>query len=65
MHGIPESGYPAPMADVVDADELLRRIRVTRDWARRQEQQAPDEMSAAAYEAVRRALDKLIDPSSG
>ncbi|WP_198944067.1 hypothetical protein [Streptomyces sp. CB03234] len=53
------------MADVVDADELLRRIRVTRDWARRQEQQAPDEMSAAAYEAVRRALEKLIDPSSG
>ncbi|WP_185923700.1 hypothetical protein [Streptomyces sp. WAC05374] len=52
------------MTDVVDADELLRRIRVTRDWARRQEQQATDEMSAAAYEAVRRALDKLIDPSS-
>ncbi|MFF8828157.1 hypothetical protein [Streptomyces sp. NPDC015131] len=53
------------MAEVVDADELLRRIRATRDWARRQEQQAPDEMSAAAYEAVRRALDKLIDPASG
>ncbi|WP_189549229.1 hypothetical protein [Streptomyces lavendofoliae] len=53
------------MADVVDADELLRRIRVTRDWVHGQEQQAPDEMTAAAYEAVRRALDKLIDPSSG
>ncbi|WP_167536342.1 hypothetical protein [Streptomyces ficellus] len=53
------------MADVVDADELLRRIRVTRDWARRQEQEAQDEMAAAAYEAVRRTLDKLINPSSG
>lgn len=65
MRASPNPGYPGSMADVVDADELLRRIRVTRDWAHRQEQQAPDEMTAAAYEAVRRALEKLIDPSSG
>ncbi|MEU9981069.1 hypothetical protein [Streptomyces sp. NPDC050856] len=68
------------MAEVVDADELLRRIRVARDWAADEEQRcadraragadgAPDgapssdEVSAAAYRAVRVVLDKLIDPS--
>ncbi|WP_256104767.1 hypothetical protein [Streptomyces sp. ODS05-4] len=49
------------MADVVDADELLRRIRAARDWAREEERQAPEE-AAPAYTAVRRALDKIIDP---
>ncbi|MEU6059358.1 hypothetical protein [Streptomyces sp. NPDC047097] len=49
------------MAEVVDADELLRRIRVARDWAREEEERAP-EGAGAAYTAVRRALDKIIDP---
>ncbi|MDN3296567.1 hypothetical protein QWM81_21445 [Streptomyces ficellus] len=53
------------MADVVDADELLRRIRVARDWARQEEEHAPDETTATAYKAVRQTLDKLIAPASG
>ncbi|MCS0635383.1 hypothetical protein NX801_06870 [Streptomyces sp. LP05-1] len=51
------------MAEVVDADELLRRIRVARDWAGEQQRTARDDTTAAAYEAVRAVLDKVIDPS--
>ncbi|OON71700.1 hypothetical protein [Streptomyces tsukubensis] len=69
------------MADVVDADELLRRIRAARDWAAEQEvrhlslkndaefatgdERAAASVSRAAYEAVRRALDEVISPGSG
>ncbi|WP_374985051.1 hypothetical protein [Streptomyces fradiae] len=51
------------MTDIVDADELLRRLRATRDWARGEERRAPDEVTATAYRAVRRALERLVDPS--
>lgn len=66
------------MADVVDADELLRRIRRARDWAAREEQHwsthsatspAGDENGPrtaeilhCAYEAVRKVLDEVVDP---
>ncbi|MCP9943739.1 hypothetical protein LUX12_01240 [Streptomyces somaliensis] len=51
------------MSDIVDADELLRRIRAARDWARSQEEDAPDDTAATAYRAVRRVLERLVDPS--
>ncbi|GAA2943783.1 hypothetical protein [Streptomyces enissocaesilis] len=68
------------MTDVVDADEILRRVRRARDWAGQQEQHwrarsdaggksgprdAPAaEVFAAAYEAVRKVLDEVIDPGA-
>ncbi len=68
------------MTDVVDADELLRRVRRARDWAGQQEERwrartdtveggdprdAPAaEIFAAAYEAVRKVLDEVIDPGA-
>ncbi|GHE38745.1 hypothetical protein GCM10018785_05360 [Streptomyces longispororuber] len=66
------------MADVVDADELLRRIQAARDWAAREEQQldaaaraAADEtdglgltIRSAAFEAVRLVLDEIIQPGT-
>ncbi|MEE1940830.1 hypothetical protein V1L54_15695 [Streptomyces sp. TRM 70361] len=60
------------MADVVDADELLRRIRVARDWAADQaagsgEDGDPGEPAAvrrAAFAAVRAVLDEIISPGT-
>ncbi|MEU9193232.1 hypothetical protein [Streptomyces hundungensis] len=63
------------MADIVDADELLRRIRGARDWTREQENRlvdadaelAPGDTSSNAemakvFHAVRAVLDRIIDP---
>ncbi|MER0443498.1 hypothetical protein ABR738_02755 [Streptomyces sp. Edi4] len=63
------------MADTVDADELLRRIRRARDWALQQEDRlalktdADTEGSASAnaeraraFNAVRTVLDEIIEP---
>lgn len=66
------------MTDVVDADELLRRIRRGRDRAAEQERawreralslgaSDPDEareasVRARAYEAVLRVLEEVVDP---
>lgn len=66
------------MADVVDSDELLRRIRRARSWAGREERAwkarseelgagDPDgardaELRGHTYEAVRRALDEIVAP---
>ncbi|KAF4407504.1 MULTISPECIES: hypothetical protein [Streptomyces] len=65
------------MSDVVDADELLRRIRAARDWAAEREagsrEQAGDadraeafaaSMNFAAFSAVREVLDRIIDPAN-
>ncbi|MET9426448.1 MULTISPECIES: hypothetical protein [unclassified Streptomyces] len=58
------------MADgVVDSDELLRRIRLARDWVRQQEERVEHGATegaaeeAAAYRVVRMVLDKLVDPT--
>ncbi|MGW0163653.1 hypothetical protein ACWDWT_00460 [Streptomyces sp. NPDC003343] len=66
------------MSDVVDADELLRRIQRARGWALQEEQhwksQSDDlkdedpngalsaEIFASAYEAVRKVLDEVVQP---
>ncbi|GAA2418747.1 hypothetical protein GCM10010420_56610 [Streptomyces glaucosporus] len=63
------------MTDVVDADELLRRIRVARDWAAEQETEFGERansgsggeataasISHVAFAAVREALDEIISP---
>ncbi|MGW7084668.1 hypothetical protein ACWGH2_14350 [Streptomyces sp. NPDC054871] len=68
------------MTDVVDADELLRRIQRARDWAQQEEghwkaesdkPQTDDpnearraEVFASAYEAVRKVLDEVVEPGS-
>ncbi|MER6330943.1 hypothetical protein ACF09H_10405 [Streptomyces sp. NPDC014983] len=68
------------MTDVVDADELLRRLRRGRDraaeeqmrWAERaQSLTATDpggareaEARARAYEAVQRVLDEIVRPGA-
>ncbi|MFD5079868.1 hypothetical protein [Streptomyces sp. NPDC058371] len=67
------------MSDVVDSDELLRRIQRARDWAAQEEEHwkaesaKPDaeeangpaaDIRASAYEAVRRALDEIIQPGN-
>ncbi|PJE99359.1 hypothetical protein CUT44_05290 [Streptomyces carminius] len=60
------------MADVVDADELLRRIRVARDWAAEQEAGPgegggpgePADGRRAAFAAVRAVLDEIISPGT-
>jgi hypothetical protein len=60
------------MADVVDADELLRRVRRARDWALHQERHwrhdpsgdAAAQLKAAMFESVRKVLDEVIDPGS-
>ncbi|MEU7278608.1 hypothetical protein AB0A69_07435 [Streptomyces sp. NPDC045431] len=52
------------MADgIVDSDELLRRIRLARDWARQQEEQVTDEGTAETYRVVRSVLDVIVDPT--
>lgn len=61
-----DRGYPLLMADGVDSDELLRRIRVARDWAHEEEERSADkadEAAAAAYRAVGAVLDKVVDPT--
>ncbi|MEW2574350.1 hypothetical protein [Streptomyces sp. NPDC047070] len=66
------------MTDVVDSDELLRRIQRARSWAGREEQAwkarseelktaDPDssrdaELRGHTYEAVRRTLDEIVSP---
>jgi hypothetical protein len=66
------------MTDVVDSDELLRRLQRARSWACREEQTwmarseelragDPDsardaELRGHTYEAVRRALDEIVTP---
>ncbi|MFJ3718315.1 hypothetical protein [Streptomyces sp. NPDC090057] len=68
------------MTDVVDADELLRRIRRGKDWAADQERvwqeraqglTATDpegareaSVRAGAYEAVLRVLEEIVDPGA-
>ncbi|MEU5580000.1 hypothetical protein ABZ791_16710 [Streptomyces huasconensis] len=68
------------MSDVVDSDELLRRIRRARDWAHQEETRyrarsadgetetpdgAPDaDVLASVYEAVRKVLDEVVDPGT-
>ncbi|SDJ39779.1 hypothetical protein [Streptomyces indicus] len=68
------------MTDIVDSDELLRRILRARDWAARQEQSwrehgkdlqradPDDELTAqvygCAFQAVRNVLDEIIEPGS-
>ncbi|MFE9116679.1 hypothetical protein [Streptomyces sp. NPDC007172] len=64
------------MADAVDGDELLRRIRGARDWAIDEEARLRAEADAApgaevasaraelagAFTVVRSVLDKIIEP---
>ncbi|MGW5328576.1 hypothetical protein [Streptomyces sp. NPDC004014] len=66
------------MTDVVDADELLRRIRRGRDRAAEQERAWREQaqsltatdpegareasVRAGAYEAVLRVLEEIVDP---
>ena len=68
------------MSDVVDSDELLRRIQRARDWAEQEERhwkaQSDDleikdpngalsaEIFASAYEAVRKVLDEVVKPGN-
>ncbi|WP_221350711.1 hypothetical protein [Streptomyces beigongshangae] len=68
------------MADVVDSDELLRRIQRARSWAGREERAwkarseelrngDPDgardaESRGHTYEAVRKALDEIVTPGA-
>ncbi|WP_158711104.1 hypothetical protein [Streptomyces albus] len=64
------------MSEAVDADELLRRIRVARDWAVEQEAGAREQaggggdgdalaasINYAAFSAVREVLDVIISPA--
>ncbi|MER7666284.1 MULTISPECIES: hypothetical protein [unclassified Streptomyces] len=64
--------------DVVDSDELLRRIQRARDWAGREEESwksrtgelrgdDPDgarraEVYGSAFETVRKVLDEIVSP---
>ncbi|GAA3624659.1 hypothetical protein ACLIYM_12790 [Streptomyces fenghuangensis] len=65
------------MTDVVDADELLRRIRVARDWAAEREAEAgslpgtgegADPTAAGVdrvvFSVVREVLDEIINPGT-
>ncbi|MFH0241012.1 hypothetical protein ACGRHY_00900 [Streptomyces sp. HK10] len=66
------------MTDVVDADELLRRIRVARDWAADREAGAggglpgPGEsadptaagIDRVVFSVVREVLDEIINPGT-
>ncbi|HZG06133.1 MAG TPA: hypothetical protein VE546_21575 [Streptomyces sp.] len=65
------------MADVVDADELLRRIRVARDWAAEREagiseradggggaEELTASINRVAFAVVREALDEIINPGT-
>ncbi|MFJ8137612.1 hypothetical protein [Streptomyces sp. NPDC096013] len=53
------------MTDVVDSDELLRRIRRARAFAAQEMQtwaQQGDAVREVAYETVLRVLDEIVDP---
>ncbi|WP_033280850.1 MULTISPECIES: hypothetical protein [unclassified Streptomyces] len=53
------------MTDVVDSDELLRRIRRARAFAAQEVQtwsQQGDAVREVAYEVVLRVLDEIVDP---
>ncbi|WP_031510034.1 hypothetical protein [Streptomyces megasporus] len=65
------------MTDVVDADELLRRIRVARDRAAEREAEFGERaetgsgteattagINRVAFAAVREALDEIINPGA-
>ncbi|MCI0383084.1 hypothetical protein [Streptomyces sp. CNQ085] len=68
------------MTDVVDADELLRRIRVARDWAAEREAGTAgggypsgadagsgppaDGIDRVVFSAVREVLDEIINPGT-
>ncbi|GAA2433458.1 hypothetical protein [Streptomyces macrosporus] len=65
------------MTDVVDADELLRRIRVARDRAAEREAEFGEraergsgseavtaDVNRVAFAAVREALDEIISPGA-
>ncbi|GGY99323.1 hypothetical protein [Streptomyces poonensis] len=68
------------MSDVVDSDELLRRIQRARDWAEREERHwkarsgtsahedddgaRGAEVLSFAYEAVRKALEEIVRPGT-
>jgi hypothetical protein len=65
------------MSDVVDADELLRRIRVARDWAAEREAgtgepigtgESTDPLTAGVdrvvFSVVREVLDEIINPGT-
>ncbi|MGC0406069.1 hypothetical protein RKD27_008713 [Streptomyces sp. SAI-126] len=74
------TGYAIDMTDVVDSDELLRRIQRARACAAEEEQswrarsdelQSSDPQAAReaavrtlAYEAVTRVLDEVVRPGS-
>lgn len=73
-----DRGYPYTMIDVVDSDEILRRIQRARAWAKQKEetwkarsddlrQSDPGgsrdaDVRAFAYEAVREVLDEILTP---
>ncbi|WP_405855116.1 hypothetical protein OG407_04210 [Streptomyces sp. NBC_01515] len=53
------------MTDVVDSDELLRRIRRARAFAAQEVQtwsQQGDAVREVAYEVVLRVLDEIVTP---
>jgi hypothetical protein len=66
------------MTDVVDSDEILRRILRARSWARREEEtwkarsdellpgdpssSRDAELRGHTYEAIRRLLDEIVTP---
>jgi hypothetical protein len=68
------------MSDVVDSDELLRRIQRARDWAAQEERHwktrsgqsgateadgsREADILATVYEAVRKAFDEVVTPGS-
>lgn len=76
--GLPAAfrGYAHHMTDVVDSDELLRRIQRARacaaeeerSWKARSEELGAADPDAAvralAYEAVTRVLDEIVRPGS-
>lgn len=79
-HSIAFRGYANRMTDVVDSDELLRRLQRARacaaeeeqSWRTRSEELRPSDPAAAqdaavrtlAYEAVTRVLDEVLRPGS-
>ncbi|WP_410534891.1 hypothetical protein [Streptomyces sp. KL2] len=65
------------MTDVVDADELLRRIRVARDWAAEREAGTGGlsgtegsagtpaaDVDRVVFSVVREVLDEIINPGT-
>ncbi|MDQ0809259.1 hypothetical protein QFZ63_000973 [Streptomyces sp. B3I7] len=57
------------MSDVVDSDELLRRIQRARRWAQEQERAwrgrgEEGAVRAVVYETVGRVLDEILTPGA-